>query len=594
MLGTALAGLCTPRPGIAQPTPAPSWPTSADEICARADRGELAMFDGRGMQGGWGARRPAPPPPVVSAPVMVSPPAPPPPPPPPPPPVPASSADASGNIVVTGSGAYAPTVPGGSPVNPDRDRYERNAVAGVVRVSDAPVSTFSVDVDTGAYANSRRFILGDNRLPPQDAVRTEELINYFRYGWGRAPDARQPFDVSLAASATPWNQGTRLLRIALTGHDLARSAPPPANIVFLVDVSGSMTSPDKLPLAACTLALAAERLRPQDRMSIVVYAGRTELLLPPTSDRQSALNVLARLSAGGSTAGASGIQLAYATARQAFIAGGVNRIILATDGDFNVGISDNAALVDMVERERASGVQMTTLGYGRGNLNDAMMEQLADKGNGAYAYIDSSEEARKVMDEELASTLFTIAHDVKVQVEFNPAHVSQYRLLGYENRALREEDFNNDAVDAGEIGAGHQVTALYEIVPAGSEGWLPDRRFEGNRRSPEPSSARSGDAAVVALRYKLPGRQASRLIERRVPARMLSQATAPRGDDAFVTAVAAYGQLLRGDTQLGRYGWSDVRALAAPAVGDNRYRRQFLTIVDRAATLTPAGREGAR
>jgi Ca-activated chloride channel family protein len=302
------------------------------------------------------------------------------------------------------------------------------------------------------------------------------MLNYFRYDYPRPQDRSRPFSITTDMTTTPWNANTRLLRVGLRGYDLPREGRPPANLVFLIDVSGSMGEPDKLPLVQCSLALLANRLQRQDRVAIVVYAGAAGLVLPSTSRREDVVEAIKRLQAGGSTAGAAGIQLAYQQARANRIEGGINRVILATDGDFNVGVTNNDALVDMVEREREAGITLTTLGFGTGNYNEAMMEQIADHGNGNYAYIDSPREAQKVLDQELASTLFTIAHDVKIQVEFNPAYVSEYRLIGYENRLLAEQDFDNDAVDAGDIGAGHQVTALYEIVPAGSRGWLPQRR----------------------------------------------------------------------------------------------------------------------
>ena len=299
------------------------------------------------------------------------------------------------------------------------------------------------------------------------------------------------------------------------------------------------------------------------------------------------IGAIDRLRAGGSTAGGAGLELAYRTAREGFVDGAINRVILATDGDFNVGVSNNAALIDMIERQRASGIQLTTLGFGRGNYNEALMEQAADSGNGNYAYIDSINEARRVLGQQLSSTLFTIAHDVKIQVEFNPAYVSEYRLIGYENRALAEEDFANDAVDAGEIGAGHQVTAIYEIVPAGGRGWLPDRAFAANRRA--TGGDRRSDAVSLRLRYKLPGETESRLIERRLPASSLRGTGAPRGDMGFAVAVAAYGQLLRGDTRMGRFSYADVRALAERTAGDDRWRREFVTLAGRAGELQ-AGR----
>ncbi|WP_228275244.1 vWA domain-containing protein [Stakelama tenebrarum] len=455
----------------------------------------------------------------------------------------------------------------------DRERYEENDVSPVHAVGEAPVSTFSVDVDTGSYTNSRRF-LTDGRLPPQDAVRTEEFINYFRYDYPLPEERSQPFSVTTNVTTTPWNANTRLLRIGLRGYDIAYDERPAANLTFLIDVSGSMATDDKLGLVKTALSMLADGLRPQDKVSIVVYSGAAGIVLEPTNNPDKIKAALEQLSAGGSTAGGQGIALAYATARSSFIENGINRIIVATDGDFNVGVTDQRQLEDMVERNRDSGITLTTLGFGRGNYNEALMESIADLGNGNYAYIDSAMEAQKVLDEELSSTLFTIAGDVKIQVEFNPAHVSEYRLIGYENRALREEDFENDKVDAGDIGAGHQVTAIYEIVPAGAEGWLPERRYEANR----PQTGAGGDElAFVKLRYKLPGQDTSRLIERPVPASAIAGARAPQGDMAFAVAVAAFGQKLRGDTRLGDMGWSDIRALAGNP--QNYWRQEFVKLV---------------
>lgn len=471
--------------------------------------------------------------------------------------------------------------PAPRPQQAETARYEGREVGSIRSVADAPVSTFSVDVDTGSYANVRRF-LGEGRLPPADAVRTEELINYFRYDYPRPADRTQPFSVTTDVARTPWNPATRLLRIGLRGYDVAAAERPAANLVFLVDVSGSMSGPERLPLVKSALTMLADRLRPNDRVSIVVYAGNAGLVLAPTANREYVKTALACLEAGGSTAGGAGLQLAYATARAAFIPNGINRILIATDGDFNVGVADNRALEDMVRRNRDTGVTLTTLGFGTSNYNEALMERIADLGNGNYAYIDSVLEARKVLDEELESTLFTIAQDVKVQVEFNPAEVGEYRLIGYENRALAEEDFTNDAVDAGDIGAGHQVTALYEVTPRGAAGWLPARRYPGNR----PRVARGGgEAAFVRLRYKLPGGTASRLIERAVPATLLATARPPAGDMAFAVAVAAFGQRLRGDKYLGGYGLGDARRLAGDPAG--YWRQEFVRLAALAEAQSP-------
>jgi Ca-activated chloride channel family protein len=465
----------------------------------------------------------------------------------------------------------------------ERERYQALAANPVKRVAEEPVSTFSVDVDTGSYSNVRRF-LTQGQMPPTDAVRVEEMLNYFRYDYPLPADRSRPFSVTTDVTTTPWNPDTRLLRIGLRGYDLERRERPAANLVFLVDTSGSMNEPDKLPLVKASLSLLADQLQPQDRVSIVAYAGSAGLVLEPTNDAARVKAALARFEAGGSTAGGQGLELAYATARATRIEGGINRIILATDGDFNVGISDTRQLLDMVRRNRDDGITLTTLGFGQGNYNEAMMEQVADAGNGNYSYIDSAMEAQKVLDQELSSTLFTIAKDVKIQVEFNPAAVSEYRLIGYENRLLREEDFNNDAVDAGDIGAGHMVTALYEIVPAGAKGWLDERRYEANR--PPAAGPGGRELAFVKLRYKLPGEEASRLIQHPVPAASIAAARAPAGDMAFAAAVAAYGQKLEGDERVGGFGWAEVRGLAGQPQG--YWRQEFLKLVDIAAARQPA------
>ena len=509
-----------------------------------------------------------------------------PPPPPPPPPVASAplgdvraSGARNGRMVMQerfGGGYIRPVI---VPTDPGNERYDGKDVSPVRIARTDPVSTFSVDVDTGAYANTRRFLVA-GQLPPKDAVRSEELINYFRYDYAMPQSRSAPFSVTTDVAVSPWNAQTRLLRIGLRGYDLARSARPPANLVFLVDVSGSMSSQDKLPLVKTALAGLAGELSPRDKVSIVVYAGAAGLVLEPTSDARKIRAALERLSAGGSTAGGAGLQLAYQVARDNFMPGGVNRILLATDGDFNVGVSNTKSLIEMVERERDNGITLTTLGFGTGNYNEAMMEQIADKGNGNYAYIDTALEARKVLGEQMSSTLFTIAKDVKIQVEFNPAHVSQYRLLGYENRALREEDFNNDKVDAGDIGAGHQVTAIYEILPAGSRGWSDPRRYEPVAAS---GDARGGELAFVKLRYKMPDGSTSRLIERPVAASLMRTSARPVGDFAFATAVAAFGQRLRGDPLLQGFSHAQIAALAGRQ-GDF-WRQEFVRLVGLAGSL---------
>jgi Ca-activated chloride channel family protein len=469
---------------------------------------------------------------------------------------------------------------------PNTERYEGKAVAAVSRVADAPVSTFSIDVDTAAYANVRRMLMA-GQTPPPAAVRTEEMLNYFRYDYPLPKDRIRPFSVTSTVSDTPWNPETRLIRIGLRAYDVPRSARPPANLVFLIDVSGSMNEENKLPLVKTALGMLADQLRPQDRVSIVVYAGAAGMVLKPTSNGQYVKQALACLAAGGSTAGGAGLDLAYATAKANFIKNGVNRVILATDGDFNVGVTRDQDLLSLVKQKMQGGVTLTALGFGDGNYNDAMMEKIADAGNGNYAYIDSAIEARKVLSDELSSTLVTVASDVKIQVEFNPALISQYRLIGYEDRALNEADFNNDKVDAGDVGAGHQVTALYEVLPADAsakgEGWLTTRHFEANQSGLDGDQA--GQAAWLRLRYKLPGETASRLIEQPITAQSLRSAAPPKNDMAFAVAVAAFGQLLRDDPMLGDFDMARVRALAGPQT--DYLRSQFIELT-RAADVSSA------
>ncbi|MXO90828.1 vWA domain-containing protein [Pontixanthobacter aquaemixtae] len=458
------------------------------------------------------------------------------------------------------------------PEEPDRERYDGEEVSPVKLVSTDPLSTFSVDVDTGAYANTRRF-LAQGQLPPRDAVRTEEMINYFRYDYAKPASRSTPFSVNTDVAVTPWNANTRLLRVGLRGYDLPRSERPAANLVFLMDVSGSMGRPDKLPLVKTALAGLAGELSPRDKVSIVVYAGAAGLVLQPTNDERKIKQALDRLSAGGSTAGGAGIQLAYQIAEDNMIEGGVNRVILATDGDFNVGVSDRDKLIEMIEEKRDSGITLTTLGFGTGNYNEALMEQVANHGNGNYFYIDSALEAKKVLGDEMSSTLFTIAKDVKIQVEFNPAVIKQYRLIGYENRALRNEDFDNDRVDAGDIGAGHQVTAIYEVVPAGAKGWVGPRRYERTATGAGAGESLMAEAAYIKLRYKLPDGDTSRLIDTVVPSIALRNASAPQGDFAFATSVAAFGQRLRGDPLLGEFGFDDIQRLSGKQ--SDYWRQEF-------------------
>ncbi|WP_314384564.1 VWA domain-containing protein [Pseudomonas brenneri] len=461
-----------------------------------------------------------------------------------------------------------------------REQYQNLPDNPVHSVAQTPVSTFSVDVDTGSYANVRRF-LNQGRLPPEGAVRLEEMVNYFPYDYALPTDG-SPFGVTTEVASTPWNPNTRLLRIGIKASERAVAELAPANLVFLVDVSGSMDRREGLPLVKSTLKLLVDQLRAQDRVSLVVYAGESRVVLKPTSGRDKAKirNAIDQLTAGGSTAGASGIELAYQMAREGFIDQGINRILLATDGDFNVGISDFDSLKQMAVDQRKSGVSLTTLGFGVDNYNEHLMEQLADAGDGNYAYIDNLREARKVLVEQLSSTLAVVARDVKLQVEFNPAQVSEYRLLGYENRALKREDFNNDKVDAGEIGAGHTVTALYEIVPKGTKGWLEPLRYA----SAPVAEGNAAELAMLRVRYKPAAGGSSRLIEHPI-----NNARHAASDDLrFAAAVAAFAQQLKGD---GRYTGSmslkDTATLARSARGDDPYglRNEFVQLVELAQSL---------
>ncbi|WP_312495816.1 vWA domain-containing protein [Pseudomonas cremoris] len=461
-----------------------------------------------------------------------------------------------------------------------REQYKNLPDNPVHRVAETPVSTFSVDVDTGSYANVRRF-LNQGRLPPEGAVRLEEMVNYFPYSYALPTDG-SPFGVTTEVAATPWNPHTQLLRIGIKASDRAVADLAPANLVFLVDVSGSMDRREGLPLVKSTLKLLVDQLRDQDRVSLVVYAGESRVVLTPTSgcDKTKIRNAIDQLTAGGSTAGASGIELAYQMAREGFIDKGINRILLATDGDFNVGVSDFDSLKQMAVDQRKSGVSLTTLGFGVDNYNEHLMEQLADAGDGNYAYIDNLREARKVLVEQLSSTLAVVARDVKLQVEFNPARVSEYRLLGYENRALKREDFNNDKVDAGEIGAGHTVTALYEIVPKGEKGWLEPLRYAAAPAAEE----KTGELAMLRVRFKPATGGDSQLIERPI-----SDVTRKPSDDLrFAAAVAAFAQQLKSD---GRYTGSmslrDTAALARSARGDDPFglRNEFVQLVELAQSL---------
>jgi Ca-activated chloride channel homolog len=483
-------------------------------------------------------------------------------------------------IQASASGKMAAAPPPAS-LRPEFDRratargntesYEQLDENGFQHVAASPSSTFSVDVDTASYANVRRFLLGDNRLPEPGAVRIEELINYFRLPYP-APEGREAFAITTELAACPWNPKHRLALIGIQGRKLPPREPAPRNLVFLLDVSGSMATPDKLPLVQSAMHMLVDALGERDRVAIVVYAGASGLVLPstPGTDKAGITRAIADLEPGGSTNGAAGIQLAYQIARQHFIRGGVNRVVLATDGDFNVGVTSHDALVHLIERERESGVFLSVLGVGTGNLKDSTMEALAGKGNGNYAYLDSIHEARKVLVNELGGTLDTIAKDVKIRVAFNPMTVDGYRLIGYENRILAHEDFNDDTKDAGDIGAGHSVTALYEIVPKGED-------------------TRGHELMTVAVRYKQPDGHESARVAQTVSATVRPM-TANLG---FASAVAEFGMLLRGSAHAGQASYGAVIDRARRYAGEDRhgYQAEFIGLVERAAQLADGSRQ---
>ena len=454
-----------------------------------------------------------------------------------------------------------------------------NADTKPVQVTtQTPVSTFSIDVDTASYAVIRNS-LSNGQLPPKDAVRIEEMVNYFPYEYA-APTGTDAFQPTVTLTPTPWNADTQLLNIGIQGALPDLADRPPLNLVFLIDTSGSMEQPNKLPLLKQSFRLMLGQLRPEDQIAIVTYAGSAGEVLAPTAayDRATILNALENLGAGGSTAGQAGLQQAYATAAAMSEEGDVNRIILATDGDFNVGLNDPDALKDYIADKRDSGTYLSVLGFGRGNLNDATMQALAQNGNGQAAYIDTLSEAQKVLVDQLGGALFPIANDVKIQVEFNPATVSEYRLIGYETRALNREDFNNDKVDAGDIGAGHQVTAIYEVTPTGSAAERNDPLRYG---APVIAQDASDELAFLRLRYKAPGSDTSALIETPV------QATVT-GEAGFATAIAGFGQLLRDGTYTGNWTYADAIKLATQTKGDDPfgYRAEAVQLMRLAQSLS--------
>lgn len=518
------------------------------------------------------------------------------------------AADAASEIVVTGSAIQsralrpsqmavmspAPPAPPPPPPPPSamwnvpykdvgRDKFTTVAENAFKIVREAPVSTFSIDVDTASYSWVRS-ALNENVLPQPASVRTEEMINYFPYDYARPRSAEEPFTTNVAVFPSPWAVGRKIVQIGIRGFAVQRSTRPPANLVFLIDTSGSMNAPNKLPLVQRSLNLLLDQLHERDTVSIVTYAGSAGTALEPTSARQKEKIrvVIDRLGAGGSTAGAEGIRQAYALAKANFDAKGINRVLLATDGDFNVGITDQNELKGYIERERDKGVFLSVLGFGSGNYNDALMQTLAQNGNGVAAYIDTINEARKTLVEEASSTLFPIAKDVKIQVEFNPAAVAEYRLIGYETRALNRDDFDNDKVDAGDVGSGQTVTALYEVVPVGGPRTMGDLRYAA-RTGVKAGTA--GELGYVKLRYKLPKSASSRLISTPInrQAEFASFAQAPR-DARFATAVAGFAELLRNGRYSGKLTYGDVLQMAEAARGPDEfgYRSEFIQLVQAA------------
>ena len=465
------------------------------------------------------------------------------------------------------------------------EKYQKLETNTVKNVVQAPVSTFSIDVDTGSYANVRRFLKTEGQLPPADAVRVEELINYFNYHYPQ-PTGSHPFSVNTETVDSPWHANAKIIKIGIKAKDIDQKKLPPANLVFLVDVSGSMDEENKLPLVKKTLEILTKQLRAEDKVTLITYSNGEKVVLEPTSGTQKdkILTAIHQLQAGGATAGEQAIQLAYKAAQKAYIKNGINRILIATDGDFNVGITDFDTLKNMIAGKRKTGISFTTLGFGSGNYDEQLMEQLADAGDGNYSYIDNEKEAKKVLQRQLSSTLATVAQDVKIQMEFNPATVKEYRLIGYENRILKEEDFNNDKVDAGDIGAGHTVTALYEIIPVGQKGWLNDSRYQASSHA----AGKNGEYGYLKLRYKLPGQSKSILLNQPIAAssKPLNQAST---DTRFAIAVAAYGQQLRGGQYNGAIDWNGIINLAKSANQADEYglKSEFIDLLNIAKKLSP-------
>ena len=468
------------------------------------------------------------------------------------------------------------------------ETYDRIADNDWTQTKDKPLSTFSIDVDTASYSNVRRF-LNQGQSPPKDAVRLEELVNYFAYSYPEPHDG-QPFAVTTAIGECPWDSRHRLALVGLQARRLDADKTPPRNLVFLIDTSGSMMEPNKLPLVKASLGMLVRNLTAKDRVAIVAYAGRAGLVLPATSgaDTETIMEAINRLEAGGSTNGAQGIVLAYQIAAEQMIEGGVNRVVLSTDGDFNVGVTNQGDLVRLIEEHRDNGIALSVLGFGMGNLKDSTMEKLADKGNGNYAYIDSLREARKVLVEQAGSTLVTVAKDVKIQVEFNPRVVGSYRLIGYENRVLADRDFNDDRKDAGDMGAGHSVTALFELTPPGERiGGTSVDRLKYQQANRPSASAHLDEAMTVKLRYKQPEGRSSKLIT--IPVRNTTETTPELG---FASAVAEFGMLLRDSEHKGSSSFADVRTRASRFKGEDPFghRAELIRLVDTAEGVNVVSR----
>jgi Ca-activated chloride channel homolog len=490
--------------------------------------------------------------------------------------------------MMSGAGGFAGTTAKYARSGYDREQYARIYDNPVKAVADEPLSTFSIDVDTASYANVRRF-LNQGGMPPPDAVRIEEMVNYFDYAYAPPESREEPFSAHVTVTTCPWDARHQLARIGLKGWEMPRRERPATNLVFLLDVSGSMSNANKLPLVKQSIRMLVQQLDERDRVAMVVYAGASGLVLPatPGHNRRAILGALDQLNAGGSTNGGAGIELAYRVAQEAFIEGGVNRVILATDGDFNVGTTDQGSLTRLIEEKAKKNVFLTVLGFGMGNLNDSTMEQLADKGNGNYAYIDSQQEADKVLRQDMMGTMVTIAKDVKIQIEFNPSLVAGYRLIGYENRILAAEDFNDDTKDAGEIGAGHTVTALYEIVPAGQPlGTSTVDAFKYQQAPKATETSLSDELFTLKLRHKTPEGSVSRLQE--FPVRNGDQPFAKADPDfKFAAAVAGFGMLLRHSQHAGDITYENVLEWAEDgAVNDQHgFRTEFINLVRKAKSM---------